>query len=131
MEKDLSTLIAASKKVVKEYIQTRLSLLKVQVMEKLTHAMGLLFTIMTAALLIFLFIIFLGITLGIWIGTLTGSYALGFLIVTAFILLILIILLIFHRTFILTPLTNLMVKVLEDDAGGDDAETEKNISDAG
>jgi Putative Actinobacterial Holin-X, holin superfamily III len=115
MEKDFASFFAESKKVLEEYVQTRLSLFRVRVAIKVSRALSVFFTLVMSALLFFLVIIFLGMTAGFWLGALTGSTAAGFLIVTLIYLLLLILAIVFRKQLFKRPITNMIVSVIEEE----------------
>lgn len=66
----------------KEYIEKRINLVKIETTEKGALLSGLIYFLMVALIFLLFFISFLVIGLGIWIGELLGNYAYGFFIMS-------------------------------------------------
>jgi hypothetical protein len=97
---------------IKQYIKTRIDLLKLSAIENLSQAAG------WAALGILLFffglfgLIFLSISLAFAIGSLLGSYALGFLIVAALFIISGVIIFVMRKKLLLNPIINGIIKAV-------------------
>ncbi|UPK70448.1 hypothetical protein [Chitinophaga filiformis] len=112
MEDNFSNYFNQTGKVAKEYLETRLDLIKLQSAGKLSKALGLFFSLILAFLLFFFVIVFLGMVLGFWIGEMTNSFTIGFSCSAALFVVLLGILLIFRKPLIQTPLSNMLVREL-------------------
>lgn len=112
MEDNFSNYFNRTGKVAKEYLETRLDLIKLQAAGKLSKALGLFFSLILAFLLFFFVIVFLGMVLGFWIGEMTNSFTLGFSCSAGLFVILLGILLVFRRSLIQTPLSNMLVREL-------------------
>jgi len=73
---------------IKDYINTRISLLKLKFAEGLSKAISNITAIIIVSVFILLFIIFAGIAAALLIGEVTGSLYTGFLFVAGFFLLV-------------------------------------------
>ncbi|HEY0609134.1 MAG TPA: hypothetical protein VGD35_05745, partial [Chitinophaga sp.] len=114
MEENFSGYFNQTGKVAREYLETRLDLIKLQAAGKLSKALGLFFSIMMAFLLFFFVVVFLGMVVGFWIGEMTGSYTIGFSCAAGLFILLLAILLIFRKNLIQRPLANMLVAEMLD-----------------
>ncbi|UYQ92804.1 phage holin family protein [Chitinophaga horti] len=112
MEDNFSNYFSETGKVAREYVETRLDLIKLQAAGKLSRALGLFFSLVMAFLLFFLAVVFLGMVLGFWIGELTNSYATGFSCSAGLFIVLLLLILVFRKSLIQRPLSNLLVKEL-------------------
>jgi multidrug efflux pump subunit AcrB len=112
MEDNFSNYFNQTGKVAKEYLETRLDLIKLQAAGKLSKALALFFSLILAFLLFFFVIIFLGMVLGFWIGEMTNSFTIGFSCSAALFIVLLGILLIFRKPLIQVPLSNILIKEL-------------------
>lgn len=112
MEDNFSNYFNQTGKVAKEYLETRLDLIKLQAAGKLSKALGLFFSLILAFLLFFFVIVFLGMVLGFWIGEMTNSFTLGFSCSAGLFVVLLGVLLIFRKPLIQIPLSNLLIKEL-------------------
>jgi len=112
MEDNFSNYFNQTGKVAKEYLETRLDLIKLQAAGKLSKALALFFSLILAFLLFFFVIIFLGMVLGFWIGELTHSNTIGFSCSAGLFVFLLLILLIFRKPLVQRPLSNLLIAEL-------------------
>ena len=112
MEDNFSNYFNQTGKVAKEYLETRLDLIKLQAAGKLSKALGLFFSLILAFLLFFFVIVFLGMVLGFWIGEMTNSFTLGFSCSAGLFVILLGIILAFRKPLIQIPLSNMLVKEL-------------------
>ncbi|MHB1922225.1 MAG: hypothetical protein ACYCOO_08305 [Chitinophagaceae bacterium] len=122
MENDFSSFFSATKKVINDYLETRLDLFKFQASGRLSKALGVFFTLIMASFLFFFIIIFLGMVLGFWMGGITGSNAIGFLISTLFFAILLTVAMIFRKRLIEKPISNIILTVLSEGIEEEEAE---------
>ncbi|MBC7720821.1 MAG: phage holin family protein [Pedobacter sp.] len=83
-EDNQPTFFTESRQRIEQYMQDRLLLLKLQMVEKVSQLIALLFTGLTLVLLIFFIMLFLSIMAGYFFTDITGSLYIGFGIVSAF-----------------------------------------------
>ncbi|SHM44996.1 hypothetical protein [Chitinophaga sp. CF418] len=129
MEDNFSNYFNQTGKVAKEYLETRLDLIKLQAAGKLSKALGLFFSLILAFLLFFFVIVFLGMVLGFWIGEMTNSFTIGFSCSAALFIVLLGILLIFRKSLIQIPLSNMLIRELMSEMeveGHDNGDEDKN-----
>ena len=112
MEDNFSSYFNQTGKVAKEYLETRLDLIKLQAAGKLSRALALFFSVILAFLLFFFVVVFLGMVLGFWIGEMTNSYTIGFACSAGLFIVLLFLILLFREPLIQRPLSNLLIKEL-------------------
>jgi hypothetical protein len=112
MEDNFSNYFNQTGKVAKEYLETRLDLIKLQAAGKLSKALGLFFSLILAFLLFFFVVVFLGMVVGFWIGEMTHSYTIGFSCSAGLFVFLLAIILLFRKPLIQRPLSNMLVTEL-------------------
>ncbi|MBC9910896.1 hypothetical protein [Chitinophaga varians] len=112
MEENFGNYFNQTGKVAREYLETRLDLLKLQAAGKLSKALGLFFSLTMAFLLFFFVIVFLGMVVGFWIGEMTGSFTIGFSCAAGLFVLLFVVILVFRRQLIQRPLTRLLLTEL-------------------
>ncbi|MGX5818153.1 hypothetical protein ACWKWU_08155 [Chitinophaga lutea] len=112
MEDNFSNYFSETGKVAREYVETRLDLIKLQAAGKLSKALGLFFSLIMAFLLFFFVVVFLGMVVGFWIGEMTNSYTIGFSCAAGFFIVLLALLLLFRKSLIQRPLANLLAAEL-------------------
>lgn len=122
MEDNFSNYFNQTGKVAKDYLETRLDLIKLQAAGKLSKALGLFFSLILAFLLFFFVIVFLGMVVGFWIGEMTHSNTIGFSCSAGLFVFLLAIILLFRKPLIQTPLSNLLITELLSEMNADEDE---------
>ncbi len=112
MEDNFGNYFNQTGKIAREYLETRLDLIKLQAAGKLSKALGLFFSLMMAFLLFFFVIVFLGMVVGFWIGEQTGSFTIGFSCAAGLFVLFFLSILIFRKALIQRPLAKLLISEL-------------------
>ncbi len=100
---------------VKEYINTRIELMKLKVSAKLAVILSNAMSRIILILFLFMFIMFISITAGFWLSKLTGGYASGFLILSGIYLLLFILFFIFRKHIIIEPMKDKIIKQIFDE----------------
>lgn len=116
---NIASFIKENKKLVKEYVDTKLEIYKLKFIRIFSRSAGYFIWIMVSLFLLWLFIIFLGLVAGFWLSDLTGSYTIGFGIVTLIILLKIILLALLRKSLFINPILRKIIKY----AGEEEAET--------
>jgi len=86
-----------TKEKLKQYIEQRILLLRLQATDKFSHIAAVLITIVVIAVTAFFLLIFASITAGYWLAGLTGSYTTGFGIVALFYLVVFLFIIFFFK----------------------------------
>ncbi|MBX5438500.1 MAG: hypothetical protein IRZ29_03045 [Thermoflavifilum sp.] len=115
MEENLFTVLEAFRKLLLQYLQTRIALVRTRLLMRLVKAISLILGILLAGFLVMLVVIFLGIALGYWLGAWIGSNALGFLLVAACYVLLFILAYVFRRQLFLRPIASLVIHAFMED----------------
>ncbi|WP_436485605.1 hypothetical protein [Chitinophaga sp. ARDCPP14] len=115
MEDNFSNYFSQTGKVAREYLETRLDLIKLQAAGKLSKALGLFFSLLMAFLLFFFVIVFLGMVVGFWIGEMTNSFTIGFSCAAGLFILLFLVILLFRKQLIQRPLAKLLITELVDE----------------
>jgi len=115
MEDNFGNYFNQTGKVAREYLETRLDLIKLQAAGKLSKALGLFFSLTMAFLLFFFVIVFLGMVVGFWIGEMTGSFTIGFGCAAGLFVVLFLIILLFRKQLIQRPLAKLLITELVDE----------------
>jgi hypothetical protein len=124
MEDNFSNYFNQTGKVAKEYLETRLDLIKLQAAGKLSKALGLFFSLILAFLLFFFVVVFLGMVVGFWIGEITHSNTIGFACSAGLFVFLLAIILLFRKPLIQRPLSNMLITELLSEMNTGDEEEE-------
>lgn len=114
MEDNFRDYLSGTKDLLKDYLEARMELTRLQAVEKLSRALGLFFTLILAFLLFFFVIIFLGMVLAYWIAG-HNSFTLGFAVTTLVFVVLLGMVLLFRKKLIERPLANLLIRELNEE----------------
>jgi pheromone shutdown protein TraB len=93
-----------------DYVDTRLELMKLQAVDKVSDVVSSLLSRMIVVLVIFMFIIFISIACSLLIGDLLGNNYYGFFIISGFYALIGLICSVFRHQLFKIPFGNLLIK---------------------
>ncbi|MEN2435375.1 phage holin family protein [Weeksellaceae bacterium A-14] len=84
--------------IIKEYIEKRIDLLRLETTEKAAVISGLVYFLIIALIFLVFFIVFLILGLGLWIGYLLGNYSYGLFIMSGACLLMFFIIMALRKT---------------------------------
>jgi len=104
-----------NKKLVREYLDTRLEVYKLKLIRIISKSAGYFIWVIISLFLLLLLMIFLGVVGGIWLSEVTGSYVLGFGIIAALVLLKIIFLAVFRNTFFVNPVIRNVISRISDE----------------
>lgn len=96
----------------KEYLTNQVKIIKIEIAEKISTIVSTIISLFWVSLFIVLFVIFAGVALALFLGKLTGSNYIGFLIVSGVYLLLAIILWKGKNRFIKIPVMNFLLRQL-------------------
>lgn len=95
--------INESTTLLREWMDTRYRIYKLKTIRTLSKIAGQFLWIIVSLLLLFLLVVFLGLTLGFWLSSLTGSFIQGFGMVTVLIILLIVVLNLFKKHLFINP----------------------------
>ncbi|RYE40496.1 MAG: hypothetical protein EOP48_24660 [Sphingobacteriales bacterium] len=101
---NLGSFFSENKKLVTDYLETRIALIRLQSIKMLSRSAGNLIWAVIAAFFIFIILIFAGLVLGFWFSELTGSYVKGFGLTTMVFILLFILITIFRKALFISPM---------------------------
>jgi Zn-dependent protease with chaperone function len=101
-----------SKEAVKEYLEERLLLLKLKMVDKISKGVAMMAIFVICIILGAVFLILLGIFGGFFFSSLTGGYASGFAIITGIYLIIIVLVLIVLKNWIQSSIINKIIRHL-------------------
>jgi hypothetical protein len=110
-EEPLGSFFKENKRLVKEYLETRLEIYRLQLIRFFSRFAGNLIWIIISLFFFFLLMIFLGIVLSLWLSRVTGSYIAGFGSTTAFFFLLIVIITLFRKPFFISPIIRKMIRL--------------------
>jgi hypothetical protein len=107
---NLGTFFQENKTVLKEYIETRLEIFRLQAIKVSSKSAGYLVWIIVSLFLLFLIAIFLGMTLSYWLSSLTGSYVTGFGLTALIMLSLFVLFAIFRKKLFVNPVVKTIIQ---------------------
>jgi hypothetical protein len=107
---DLGSFFKENKPLLKEYLETRLEIFRLQAVRLISKSAGYLVWILISMFLFFLIMLFSGIVLGCWLSGLTHSYVKGFGLTTLIFVIIFVLLALFRKTLFVNPLTQNIIR---------------------
>ena len=119
---NLGSFINENKILAKEYLETRLEIIRLQGIRASSKAMGFFIWVLISIFSLLLVMIFLGIVLGLWLSDLTGSYVQGFGITALIFIFIVALLAIFRKSLFVNPVIKVMISKLQDESSSDEDE---------
>jgi hypothetical protein len=121
-EEQETSFFKESRQQLEQYVQDRVLLLKLQLVEKVSQLIALLFTGLTLALLAFFILLFVSIMAGYYFANVTGSLYIGFGIVAIFYIILFILIVSLRKKVIEKHIIDSVIKIFMDKSASDDDE---------
>ncbi len=113
-ERDLKDYYRIFKRDITKYVGLRIDYLKLEIIDTISSVFSKIMTIWVSLLLGIIFVSFLLVSLGLFLGKILGAYYWGFLIVAGIFLLLAILFYLLRNKFLKQPLINSMITSLFD-----------------
>jgi len=107
---NLGSFFQENKSVLKEYIETRLEIFRLQAVRLSSKSAGYLIWIIISMCLLFLIALFSGMALGYWFSELTHSYVKGFGLTALLMVLIFVLFAIFRKKLFVNPAVRAIIQ---------------------
>ena len=107
---NLGSFIAENKSLLKEYLETRMEIYRLQSTRVVAKSAGMIAWIFLSLLLGFLFLLFGGLMLSYWFAGIFHSYVKGFGLVALLILLVFLIIAVFRRVLFVDPVIHAIIQ---------------------
>jgi len=107
---NLGSFISENKAVLKEYLDTRMEIYRLQSLRIFSKSAGYFAWIMVSALLAFLILIFGGLMLGYWFSSMLGSFVKGFGLLTLLLVVLFILLALFRKSLFVDPVVQSIIQ---------------------
>ena len=111
---NLGTFFSENKRLLSEYLETRLALLKLQAISQVSKVAGNLVWALIAIFFAFIILIFGGLVLGFWFSALTGSYIKGFGLATLGFIILFILMTILRKSLFVNPMIRKVISTTGD-----------------
>lgn len=119
-EEQETSFFKESRQQLEQYVQDRVLLLKLQMVEKVSQLIALLFTGLTLALLAFFILLFVSIMAGYYFANITGSLYIGFGIVAMFYIILFVLIVSLRKKVIEKHIIDAVIKIFMDKSASDD-----------
>jgi hypothetical protein len=107
---NLGSFLKENKKLVKDYLDTRLEVFKLKMIRVFSKSGGYFIWIIISLALILLLLTFTGLVIGFWFTDITGSYVKGFGYTTLIMLGIIILLALFRKVLFVNPIIRKVIR---------------------
>jgi len=107
---NLGSFISENKAVLKEYLETRMEIYRLQSLRIFSKSAGYFAWIMVSALLAFLILVFGGLMLGYWFSSLLGSFVKGFGLVTLLLIVVFVLLALLRKSLFVDPVVQSIIQ---------------------
>ncbi|HMP88145.1 MAG TPA: hypothetical protein PKE63_12770 [Lacibacter sp.] len=108
---NLGTFFKETKDLLQDYLETRLEIFRLQGIRVASRTIGFLAWLFLSVFLFVLVLIFIGLVLGFWFSSLTGSYVMGFGIATLILVLLIVLLTIFRKALFVNPVIRTFIRL--------------------
>jgi len=112
---NLGSFFAENKKLLSDYLETRIALIRLQSVRTLSKTGGTLIWAIIAIFFTFIILLFSGLVLGFWFSALTGSYVKGFGLTTLVFIVLFALITIFRNTLFVNPMIQKIIAKSHDD----------------
>ena len=109
-DQDFSGFIKENKSLAKEYVETRITLAKLQAVKVLSRSLGMLIALAIVSFLALFVVLFLGMSFAWWIAKITESNAVGFASAAGLFLAIVLLVIAFRKQLFQDKLVELFIR---------------------
>ena len=107
---NLGSFISENKAVLKEYLETRMEIYRLQSLRIFYKSAGYFAWIIVSLFLAFLILIFGGLMLGYWFSSMLGSYVKGFGLMTLLLVVLFVLLALFRKSLFVDPVVQSIIQ---------------------
>lgn len=107
---NLGSFISENKAVLKEYLETRMEIYRLQSLRIFSKSAGYFAWIIVSLFLAILIVIFGGLMLGYWFSSLLGSYVKGFGLMTLLLVIVFVLLALFRKSLFVDPVVQSIIQ---------------------
>jgi hypothetical protein len=112
---NIASFVRENKEVLKEYVETRYEIYRLKGIKTVSKTAGFLGWIIISLFLLFLVIIFGGMTMAYWLSNVFSSTVMGFGITTLFLLIVFVLLAVFRKQLFINPVISSIISQSNDD----------------
>jgi len=118
----LGSFISENKTVLKEYLETRMEIYRLQSLRIFSKSAGYFAWILVSLFLVFLIVIFGGLMLGYWFPSMLGSYTKGFGLITLLLIVVFVLLALFRKSLFVDPVVQSIIQRSREEEEREDEE---------
>ncbi len=118
---NLGAFISENKELVKDYIETRMEIYRLQSLRIFSKSAGYFAWIIVSLFLAFLIVLFTGMVVGFWFSTLFHSYVEGFGLVTLLLLALFLLIAVFRKSLFVNPVIQSIIQRSREEDKEEDA----------
>ena len=118
---NLGAFISENKALVKEYLETRMEIYRLQSLRVFSKSAGYFAWIIVSLFLAFLIVLFTGMVVGFWFSTLFNSYIEGFGLVTLLLLALFLLIAVFRKSLFVNPVIQSIIQRSREEDKDDNA----------
>jgi uncharacterized membrane protein len=107
---NLGSFISENKAVLKEYLETRMEIYRLQSLRIFSKSAGYFAWILVSLFLVILIVIFGGLMLGYWFSSMLGSYVKGFGLMTLLLVVLFVLLTLFRKSLFVDPVVQSIIQ---------------------
>ena len=107
---NLGSFISENKTILKEYVETRMEIYRLQSLRIFSKSAGYFAWIIVSLFLAFLIVIFGGLMLGYWFSSMLGSYVKGFGLMTSLLVVLFVLLALFRKRLFVDPVVHSIIQ---------------------
>lgn len=114
---NLGSFFAENKTLLKEYIETRMEIYRLQSLRIFSKSAGYFAWIIVSLFLVFLILLFGGVVIGFWVSDLLHSYIKGFGLITLVLIAVFLLLAIFRKNLFVNPVIHSIIQKSREETG--------------
>lgn len=114
---NLGSFFAENKTLLKEYIETRMEIYRLQSLRIFSKSAGYFAWIIVSLFLVFLILLFGGVVIGFWFSSLLHSYIKGFGLITLLLIVVFLLLAVFRKNLFVNPVIQSIIQKSREESG--------------
>ena len=114
-DKNFSAFFNENKALLREYLELRVRLFKLQVIKAMSRSLGLLFAMLVVAAIGLFVVLFLGMSFSFWLAEKSGSNTIGFAGGAGLFFIFLLLVIVFRKPLFMSPLIRLFIREMSAD----------------
>ncbi len=114
-EQTIIEFLLSNKKLLQEYVELRIDIFKLELLRTNAKTSGIIVWLVVSLFMLFLILIFAGISISFWLAEMLHSNAAGFGITTGILVIITLLITLFRKSFFINPVIRIVLKQNSDE----------------